>query len=151
MSSITASAQEDIKPVSLETLTAGAFKPIEYQGYVFAVPADCEVEDGASLTVRHPDGTFGIVITKLDAPKNNQKRVYELSRSLARKMGVKDIETRNTKINGMSGAISSGHLEEKDVSVLILPTDKKEFTAVLMASPEKTPWTDNFLRTLKKK
>lgn len=127
------------------------FKPIEYKGYIFTVPTECVVENGDALTLKHPDGTFGISITHLSAPGTNQKRVLSLCKGLAAKMDLKNAVTEKVKIDGVNSAISKGTIEGSDVTILMMPKSGKEFTAIIMASPERKPWTDQFLRTVRKK
>ena len=54
-------------------------------------------------------------------------------------------------IGGVDGAIARGSIENRQVTVIILPVGTNDaVTTVIMASPERANWVNNFIDSLKK-
>ena len=104
---------------------------------------------GNGLTVKYPDGTFGVSVSVESRRGSDQKRCLQLCRKLASQMHIKDAQVTKVKINGKNGAVASGFLESQRVSIAILPSGSKEITCIVMNDPTRAPWADRVLRTLR--
>lgn len=129
--------------------TAQTYKPINYLGYTFDVPEECIVDNGNSLTVKYPDGSFGISLTHLDAPGTDMKRVESLCIGIAKNIKINDAVTEKVKINGRKGVLCKGNAEGENVEILILPAKGKEFTAMIVFRPGREEFAQRFLRTVR--
>ncbi len=154
--SLGASAQErtecfenDTMPTALSP--AVSFIPVEYDGFWFEVPAGSIVTEENSKVAKYPDGSFGVSATTARVRGSNQKRALEVCRGIAGDMHLTDGKVGKFNSNGLKGAISTGRLEGQTVTVVVVPVNDKELTTVIIATPDRSDWTDHLLSTLRKK
>ena len=125
------------------------FHRVSHDGVSFEAPDSCIELHGNGLTVKYPDGTFGVSLSTEPRRGSDQKRCLQLCKSLAAKMHIKDAEVKKVKINGKNGAVASGFLESQRVSIAILPDGNKELTCIVMNDPSRAAWADRVIRTLR--
>lgn len=125
------------------------YKQIDYLGYTFEVPEECIVDNGNALTVKYPDGSFGISVTHLNAPGTDIKRAESLCKGIAKNIRVNDAVTEKVKINGRRGVLCKGNAEGENIEILLLPAKGKEFTAMMVFRPGREEFAQRFLRTVR--
>lgn len=122
---------------------------LDYDGYEFEVPAGCVVEKGPKMLIKYPDGTFGVSMTSSEALGMNQKRAVEICRRMTQAMKLPNPWIEKIKCGKAGGAKATGVYEGQNVTVLVLPYDGREITAVMLASPARKEWAEHFIESLK--
>lgn len=128
--------------------SANWFIPMSYGGFDFEIPAGSVVKKDSKLLVTYPDGSFGVSMEN-EGVGSNQKIAFEMARSYGSKFKLADLKVDKVKIGGVDGAQATGRLEGHNVTVLILPVNDQQVTTVLMATPDRTEWTDHFIQSMK--
>ena len=123
---------------------------MDYAGFEFEVPAGMQTQKGSSLLSKSDDGTFGLSMSNVEKPGSNQKIAYEVCRRLATSMHLPSPKVEKVHYGKCGGAKATGMLEGHQVTVLVLPYDNQEVTAVILSSPGRQEWVDHFLQTLKR-
>ena len=123
---------------------------MDYSGFEFQVPAGSVVERGSSFVSKYPDGSFGLSM-KNETKAANQKIAFETCKRLAQELRIPNPDVRKMSYGKCRGARAIGKLDGRLVSVIVLPYDDQQITAVVMASPEREEWLNQFMRSLKKK
>lgn len=123
---------------------------MDYAGFEFELPAGMQTQKGSSLLSKSEDGSFGLSMSNVSKPGANQKIAYEVCRRLATSMHLPDPKVEKVHYGKCGGAKASGELEGQQVTVLVLPYNDQEVTAVILSSPQRQEWVDHFLRTLKR-
>ena len=127
------------------------FVSMGYGGFDFEIPAGSIVEKGSTVMVKYPDGTFGLSMVNEETQGANQKIAFELCRHVVKQLDIKDAHVDKRTIGGVDGAIARGSIENRQVTVIILPVGTNDaVTTVIMASPERANWVNNFIDSLKK-
>lgn len=130
----------DISPV--------VYNKVEYKGFRFDVPENCQSSGSSSLVIRSVDGRFGISVDVGDANGSDRKRVAGLCTDLARSMRLKNAKVENVKVNGMKGAVATGRMEGRDVTIAIFPSGQKEIRCIMIYDPANESWARRFLSSL---
>ena len=101
-------------------------------------PQGSIVEKGSTVMVKYPDGTFGLSMVNEETQGANQKIAFELCRRVVKQLDIKDAHVDKRTIGGVDGAIARGSIENRQVTVIILPVGTNDaVTTVIMASPER--------------
>lgn len=123
---------------------------MDYAGYEFELPAGVVVDKGSSLVSKYPDGTFGLSMSNESGKGSNQKIAFEICRRMATELDLQDTHVDKVKYGKCNGAKATGGMESRDVTILVLPYDGEQVTAVMLSTPERRAWADHFLQTLKR-
>lgn len=118
--------------------------PLSYNGFNFDIPAGSIVEKGSTILVKYPDGSFGLSISNVESEGGGQQAAFLTCRRLATQLKLEDANVRKETIAGVNGAIARGMLEDREVTVIILPVSGQETTMVMMATPNRQAWADHF-------
>lgn len=148
-SGISAAEQQAAAADSTET-EPNWFVNMDYAGFDFQIPAGTIVQKGSSFLAKHPDGTFGVSMTNIEKPGANQKIAFEVCSRMADTMKLANAEVMKVKYGKCAGAKATGTLEGQQVTVVVLPYDDQEVTTVILATPSRQEWVNQFLRTLKR-
>lgn len=124
-----------------------AYVKASWQGLDFEMPEGLVENREKGYIAKSPDGSFGVSLSQADSRSINQKRAASLCQGLARQMHIARPEVKLVKINGMKGAIATGDLENKRVSILILASGGNQIEAVVINDPSRSAWADHFFRT----
>ena len=128
--------------------SADWYIPLSYGGFNFEIPAGSIVDKGSKITVKYPDGSFGMSMENEEFRGGSQKIAYEKARSYAKRYELKDAEVSKVTVGGVKGAKAVGQLENHQVTVIILPVNEQQVTTVLMATPNRTDWVNHFVQTM---
>ena len=123
---------------------------MDYADYEFELPAGVVVDKGSSLIAKYPDGTFGLSMSNESEKGSNQKIAFEICRRMSTELKLQDTHVDKVKYGKCNGAKATGSMEGRNVTILVLPYDGEQVTAVLLAAPERSAWADHFLQTLKR-
>lgn len=123
---------------------------MDYAGFEFELPAGVVVDKGPKLVARYPDGSFGLSMVNEAGGGTNQKIAFELCRRIAKEQNIPDMKVEKVKYGKCSGAKASGEADGIETTILVLPYDSEQVTAVLMCTPQRSEWVNHFLRTLKR-
>lgn len=127
------------------------FVSMSYGGFDFEIPAGSIVEKGSTVTVKYPDGTFGLSMVNEETQGASQKIAFELCRRVVKQLDIKDAHVDKRTVGGVGGAIARGTIEDRQVTVIILPMGTNNaLTTVIMATPERANWVNNFIDSMKK-
>ncbi len=122
--------------------------PLSYNGFNFDIPAGSIVEKGSTILVKYPDGSFGLSISNVESEGGGQQAAFLTCRRLATQLKLEDASVRKETIGGVDGAVAKGRLEDRDVTVIILPVSGQETTMVMMATPNRQAWADHFRQSI---
>ena len=123
---------------------------MDYSGFEFQIPAGTVVQKGSSFLAKYPDGSFGVSMTNIAKPGANQKIAYEVCQRMAETMKMPNPDVMKVKYGKFAGARAQGTIEGQQVTIVVLPYDGEEVTSVLLATPSRQEWVNQFLRTLKR-
>lgn len=128
---------------------ANWYVTMDYAGFDFQVPAGTIVDKGSTVTAKYPDGTFGLSMVN-ENTASNQKIAFEICRRLAAQMKIANAKVEKVSYGSSDAARAQGTLDGQDATILVLPHGREMVTAVMLNSPERREWANNFLRTLKR-
>ncbi len=148
-SGISAAEQQAAAADTTET-TPDWFVNMDYSGFEFQIPAGTVVQKGSSFLAKYPDGSFGVSMTNIAKPGANQKIAYEVCQRMAETMKMPNPDVMKVKYGKCAGARAQGTIEGQQVTIVVLPYDGEEVTSVLLATPSRQEWVNQFLRTLKR-
>lgn len=139
-----ASAENIVSAEEREPMTE-----VKFAGFHFSLPSRCIVDEQKnSYVAKYPDGSFGISVTRTDSKAPDAGRASTVVRGLARQMHIDGTDVKQLNLNGMKGAIATGRLEGKRVSIAMLVGGGREIQLVVMNSPERDEWTERLLKSL---
>lgn len=123
------------------------FVDMDYSGFNFKIPAGTIVEKGSTLVAKYPDGSYGISMANESLP-SNQKIAFQVCRRLATEMNIPDAKVNKVSYGRSNGARATGNINGQEVTILVLPYDNQQVTAVVLNTPRRADWTRQFLSTL---
>lgn len=121
---------------------------MNYGGFSFQVPAGSVVEMGDKFLARYPDGSFGVSMTNQERTGLTQDLAFQICKQMATTLHLPDPKVKKVKFGKSAGAQASGELEGQQVTIVVLPNGHKEVTTVILATPNRSEWTDHFLKSL---
>lgn len=126
------------------------FVDMDYSGYDFQLPAGLLVDKGSSFVAKSQDGTFGLSMSNESRYGSNQKIAFEICRRLAKELKLPNPVVEKTSFGKCKGAKATDTMDGMKITVLVLPYDNEQVTVVVFNTPDRQPWTDAFLRSLKR-
>lgn len=136
-------------PVEGNATATDWFVTIDYNGYEFEIPAGCLVEKGPTVVAKYPDGTFGVSMSNVESIGTSQRNCIEVCKRLVKQLKLKDAKIENKKVGKVEGAKATGEFDGTLVTILILPYDDQETTAIIMAAPGRQAWADHLVETMR--
>lgn len=154
LAALAASAQEPALTEHEETISVVPvqthYTETRFDGFRFDLPEGCVADTAKdSFIAKYPDGSFGVSMTLTDAKASDQKRATAVVQGLARSMHLPSSAVRQTVVNGMKGAVATGDIEGKRITVAVLTHNGHELQVVAMADPSHLPWTDQLMKSLR--